>query len=83
MTELPVGEPHPAAFDARRYIAELPFDHAIIARESLASTALSGSMLADLCLETWRRLDNAEPVSDRYLLGLAWTIRQLTKETNT
>jgi len=43
-------------------------------KEALASTALSGNRLAEICMGTIDRLAKGEPVSDRYLLGLAWTI---------
>jgi hypothetical protein len=44
-------------------------------QESLASCALEGNRLAEICGETLRRLLAHEPVSDRYLLGLAWYVR--------
>jgi len=46
-------------------------------KEALASTALSGNRLAETCMGTIDRLAKGEPVSDRYLLGLAWTILKL------
>lgn len=47
----------------------------MLLQESLASTALSGNRSAEIMSETLRRLLNGEPVSDRYLLGLAWFLR--------
>lgn len=78
---LQIGEYHPAADSAFKYIkAHLsnPFFFSII-RESIASCALSGNRLAEVCHETLRRIENNEPVSDRYLLGLAWFVRDLTE----
>ena len=51
-------------------------------KEALASTALAGNRLAgnrlaEICLSTIDRLAKGEPVGDRYLLGLAWTIMKL------
>lgn len=31
--------------------------------------------IAEVCGETLRRIREGEPVSDRYVLGLAWTVR--------
>jgi hypothetical protein len=39
---------------------------------SIFSSALSGNRLAEIMSSTIRRIDNGEPVSDRYLLGLTW-----------
>jgi hypothetical protein len=50
-------------------------------REVLASCALSGNRLAEICHETLRRVMEGEAVSDRYLLGLAWYLKQMREET--
>lgn len=74
-------EAHPAAYGAREYLMGIASD---LPRwqEAFASCALSGdNRLAEICSETLGRLLNGEPVSDRYLLGLAWTIR-FSKEAN-
>ena len=42
--------------------------------EPFASCAIAGNRLAEVCSETLRRLIDHEPVSDRYLMGLAWAI---------
>ena len=44
------------------------------------SLALEGNRLAEMCSETLRRLLAKEPVSDRYLLGLVWTIRDMEEQ---
>ncbi len=77
------GEPHPVAYGAKQWISDylvgkLPNHSAINVEmlvESLASTALSGNKTAEICLSTLQRLLNGEPVSDRYVLGLAWLLR--------
>ena len=70
------NEPHPAAAGALTYIQE----HASITDlEAFASAAISGNRLAEICHETLRRILHGEPVSDRYVLGLAWTIRELNQ----
>jgi hypothetical protein len=69
---LRADEFHPmaqSAFDfVKKYIKKNP-----MMLESLASCALSDdNRTAQICYETLRRVIYEEPVSDRYLLGLAW-----------
>lgn len=73
--ELEVGEPHPSAFAAKDWIAEQPLDVLMTWRGSFASCALSDNRLAEICCETLTRLMEGKPVSDRYVLGLAWAMR--------
>lgn len=73
---LEIGEYHPAADDALLFYKSLSFQDRAMLEESFASTAISGNRLSDVCLGTMRRLKNGEPVSDRYLLGLVWTIQK-------
>ena len=70
------NEYHPAADSAKEYILRLPASEITIWSEALASNAMSGNRLAEVCSETLNRLLKGQPVSDRYLLGLAWIIRQ-------
>lgn len=72
---LRVGEPHPAAFSAREWLAGQDSIWLLSWVEALASTALAGNRSAQICGETLQRLLHQEPVSDRYLLGLAWFLR--------
>lgn len=75
------SEPHPAAFDAKEWILEYVRgnDESQVFRllESFTSCGMSGNRLAEVCGETLRRLVDGEPVSDRYILGLAWTMRNM------
>ena len=84
MTEVSLeeNEPHPIAFSAQKWVAKYLSDPRVLFRvqESLASTALSGNRSAEIMLITLRRLLNSEPVSDRYLLGLAWFLKELDNE---
>lgn len=48
--------------------------------EALASCAIEGNRLAEVCHETLRRLVHGEPISDRYLLGLAWYLKHENEE---
>lgn len=74
---LEVNEPHPAAYNAREWIGEIPFFGLAKWQESFSSCAIDGNRLAEVCSETLRRIINNEPVSDRYLLGLVWTMKSL------
>ena len=73
---LAVGEPHPAAYSAREWIAAQPTSSLYLWLESFSSCAIEGNKLGEVCAETLQRLLRAAPVSDRYLLGLAWTMQQ-------
>lgn len=77
-------EPHPAAEGARQWLISYvrrKDSYALLRlQESFASCALEGNRLAEICSETLRRLLSKEPVSDRYLLGLVWTIRDMEQK---
>lgn len=73
-SDLNLGEPHPSARAALTWVVKAgPVQHTIW-QESLASCALSGNRMAEICSETLRRVMYAEPVSDRYILGLAYML---------
>lgn len=80
-SELKVGEPHPSAEGARRYLNSLGLEKLSIYAESFASCAIEGNRLAEVCSGTLQRIFRREPISDRYLLGLVWAIRDM-EETN-
>lgn len=69
------GEYHPSADQAMNYLRGLPSAELLMWRESLASCAIENNRAAEICYETLDRLLSEKPVSDRYLLGLAWMIR--------
>ena len=71
------GEPHPAAYPAFRWIEHIPLADKMLALASFNSCAIEGNRIAEVCAETLRRLLAGEPVSDRYLLGLAWMLREM------
>lgn len=73
--ELAPTEPHPAAHEAKAWIAEQSAEELLKWREVFASCAIEGNRLGEICSETLNRMMTAQPVSDRYLLGLAWTMR--------
>ena len=68
-------EPHPAVFGARDYISRIPTATLFQFQEAFATCAIEGNRLGEICGETLRRLLSGEPVSDRYLLGLAWVLK--------
>ena len=76
MTEatLKTSEIHPMTHSALVYIR---MHISALDVEAMASCAIEGNRAADICLSTYNRLQNMEPVSDRYLLGLAWFIKEL------
>ena len=78
--ELKQGEPHPAAKKALEYISSLGFKELMMYLESFSSCAIEGNRLAEICSETLHRLLHKLPVSDRYLLGLAWTLRNMEEK---
>jgi hypothetical protein len=70
------GRPHPAARSALAWIRTQPLPTLLQWQEAFASTALEGNFAAEVYCETLRRLLEGEPVSDRYLLGLVWVMRE-------
>ena len=78
---LKVGEPHPMAQDAMRWIGEnYTIADLMMTMESLSSCAIENNRLAEICAETLDRILIGKPVSDRYLFGLAWYMKKV-KET--
>lgn len=63
----------------KRFMVTKPLEYLRI-KESIYSTALSGNKLANYCVGTIERLAAGEPVSDRYLLGLAWLVRSIAED---
>lgn len=77
---LEIGEFHPAATNAFRYIKNLELHELMMWQESFSSNAIEGDRLAEICGETLERILNGQPVSDRYVLGLAWVMRPIEKD---
>ena len=68
---------HPSALHAYRWILENHSqDELMMQMEAISSVAISGNRMAEICSETLSRILNNEPVSDRYLLGLAWELME-------
>lgn len=74
------GEPHPSAHSALNWLKSVPYGDLVTYQEAFSSCALSGNRLAEICSVTLGRLLKGEPVSDRYLLGLVWRIRDLRSQ---
>ena len=77
------AEPHPAARSAMDYIRTIPYTDLVLYQEAFATNAIEGNRLAEICLGTINRLLHSEPVSDRYLLGLAWTLMEMRQQNET
>lgn len=73
-------ELHPAWESAREWIAAQPMADLLRWQEALASCAIEGNRTGEVCAETMHRILTRQPVSDRYLLGLAWVLRSLKAE---
>lgn len=80
--EIAQGEWHPAAETAFEFIKSKGFKNLCIYQEAFSSSAIEGNRLAEICSETLSRIMTGQPVSDRYVLGLAWTMRERDKDGN-
>lgn len=78
-TTLAPNEPHPAALEALRFVSSQPLSTQTRWLGALASCAVGQNRLAEICHETLRRVMGQEPVSDRYILGLAYTMMEEKK----
>lgn len=77
---LDISEPHPAVYKAIEYLHSLGMSKLLLYLESFSSCAIEGNRLAEVCAGTLRRFVYSETYSDRYLLGLAWTIRNIEEK---
>ena len=77
---LKLGEYHPSADSAADYIRSLVFTKLHVYQEALASCAIEGNRLAEICFETLDRFLNGKQVSDRYLLGLSWFLKEMDEK---
>lgn len=77
------GEPHPAAQSALAFVCSHSLPALMVWQGTFASCAIEGNRQAEICGETLRRVLEREPVSDRYILGLAWTMRQSEEAAHT
>lgn len=68
-------EPHPSAQLALDWIRSQTIADLCKWREAFASCAIEGNRLGEICGETLNRIEEGKPVSDRYVLGLAWAMR--------
>ena len=77
------GEPHPAAQSAKEYVASLGFEKLTMYMEAYSSCAIENNRLGEICAETLDRLMKGQPVSDRYVLGLAWNLKRMEEKCKT
>jgi hypothetical protein len=76
---LGIHESHPAAVDAMAWLKQRVDSPASagVALGAFDTMAAEGSRLAEVCAGTLRAFIAGEPVIDRYLLGLCWTLRHM------
>jgi hypothetical protein len=83
MTErgtLSPDEHHPAALAATVWLTDYLLGRSgkiHVMLEEFSSMGASGNKLGEVCEETLRRLIVGDPIGDRYLLGLAWAIKEM------
>ena len=70
-------EPHPAAYLALKWLRSLGDERLFRIQQVIQANLVVGNKTSEVCAETMRRLMAGEPVSDRYLLGLAWMVREV------
>ena len=75
--DLKKGEPHPAASSALEYLSSLGIEKLNVYMGAFSNVAIESNRLGEICSKTLHRILLNEPVSDRYLLGLAWTIKSM------
>lgn len=73
-------ESHPSYVSALRYVHGLGLQKLFLYQEAFSSCAIENNRLAEVCTGTIRRLLNNELVGDRYLIGLAWTIKEMEEK---
>ncbi len=78
MDTLEFGETHPSATSALVYVLQRIVDPLLL--EALASCAIERNRMAEICLGTINRIKNHQPISDRYVLGLAWFLKELEEK---
>lgn len=75
------GMIHPSAHIAMDFLKEYLIKNSPFTLiESLASCAIEGNKIAEICGETLRRFLAKEPISDRYLMGLCWLLWKMESE---
>lgn len=79
---LKLGEYHPSADFAMQYIRSKDTSDLFLLQEAFASCAIENNRLAEICGDTLNRVLTGAPVSDRYLLGLAWYMQMIDKDSN-
>jgi len=79
---LNAGEAHPSAHSALAYVGSLGLPKLFELQGTFSSCAIEGNRLSEICSETLRRCLADESVSDRYILGLAWAIKEIEEKQN-
>lgn len=74
-------ETHPSTQSALEYISSLGLDKLTAYLEAYSSCAIESNRLGEVCAGTLNRLLKQEPISDRYLLGLAWSLKTMEENS--
>lgn len=76
--ELAIGENHPSSPPAYAYVKSLYISGEIhLYKEAIVKAAASGNRYSEICLETLEKIERNDPIGERYLLGLAWFLKEL------
>ena len=73
-TSLSENEAHPATHVAWKYIQSLGEENLKLLETNYCTLGNEGNKIAAIAGETLRRIRGKETTSDRYIMGLAWTI---------
>lgn len=71
------GESHGAAVKALKWYKKLPAPFIVRAFNHFSGEP---DLTSQICLETIKRLETGKTVSDRYMLGLCWLLRDQYEE---
>jgi len=80
-TGIVIQEPHPSVRIATKFIESIPYKKLSQIQESYASCSADGTdRMAEICGETLNKWKDDQIISDRDLLGLAWSIKCIMDE---
>jgi hypothetical protein len=74
------NEPHPSFSSALTYLNSFNLDKLLMYLSAFSSCAIEGNRLGEICAGTLDRFLKKEPISDRYLLGLVWAIKEIQEK---
>ena len=82
--ELKENEVHPIAYQALAYVKRLGITKLSLYMEAMCSVNIEHrNRETELCIGTLERVLQDRPVGERYILGLAWFLRDLEEKNET